>query len=118
MSNLARKLQQEQQHSPVQAPKKATVKRTSWLTPGEKLLALLFGLMVCFGGTYIIAKQAAIYEINKDIQLMESSIQEQEKVNKDLAMQVDELSAYERIEAIAKKLGFAFDGNNVKVVQD
>ncbi|CAM3696092.1 cell division protein FtsL [Mesobacillus zeae] len=117
MSNLARKLQHEQQQT-VQSPKADVARGTAWLTPGEKILALVFGIMVCFGAAFIVSKQAAIYEVNKDIQLAESTIDEQKKVNIDLGNQVDELSRYERIWEKAKELGLTLNENNVKVVQD
>ena len=113
MSNLARKLQHEQQQRTVQAPVKAPVKRNSILTPGEKILMFVFGAMVCFGATFMVSKQAAIYEVNKEIQLMESSIQEQQKVNSDLEVQVSELSTYERIWEKAKQIGRASCGERV-----
>lgn len=121
MGNLARKLQQEQRHEQhkqmVQAPKKAK-KRNPWLSPGEKILGLAFTGIVCFGAVNIVSNQAAIYELNKEIQDTKVSIQEQNKVNGDLEMQVSELSTYERIWEKAKELGLKLNENNVKVVQD
>lgn len=120
MSNLARKLQQEQQQQTQHvnhAPKKIKVK-TSWLSPGEKVLGLAFCAVVCFGAVHIISNEAAIYEVNKDIQQNKVAIEEQTRVNNDLEMQVSELSTYERIWAKAKELGLTLNENNVKVVQD
>lgn len=121
MSNLARKLQQEQhteqQTQTVQAPKVAKKKKT-WLSPGEKILGLALTGVVCFGAVQIVSNQAAIYEVNKEIQQTEKSIQEQTRVNGDLQMQVSELSTYERIWEKAKKMGLKLNENNVKVVQD
>ncbi|WP_210363726.1 cell division protein FtsL [Bacillus sp. REN3] len=117
MSNLARKLQQEQQRT-VQAPAKEPVRKMSWLTPGEKVLIFAFGAMVCFGGTFLVSKQAAIYEVNKEIQVMEGDIQEQQKVINDLEVQVSELSTYERIKKVTEKLGLTLNENNVKGVEN
>lgn len=116
MGNFARKLQQEQQQKQVQAPKIVKKNRLGF-SPGEKILALIFCVALCFGAVKIISNQAAIYEINKDIQETSSIIQSQQKVNADLAMQVEELSTYERIWAKAKELGLKLNENNVKVVQ-
>ncbi|GIN61425.1 hypothetical protein J27TS8_14180 [Robertmurraya siralis] len=116
MGNLARKLQQEQQQKQVQAPKIVRKNRLGF-SPGEKILAFIFCVALCFGAVQIISNQAAIYEINKDIQETSSIIQSQQKVNADLAMQVEELSTYERIWAKAKELGLKLNENNVKVVQ-
>lgn len=118
MSNLARKLQQEQQQRTVQSPVRVPVKKQGILTPGEKVMMFVFGVMVCFGATFMVSKQAAIYEVNKDIQLIESSIQEQQKVNSDLEVQVSELSTYERIKKVTEKLGLTLNENNVKGVEN
>ncbi|MDQ0155913.1 cell division protein FtsL [Robertmurraya andreesenii] len=121
MGNLARKLQQEQQQVQQQKQKKAIEKakknRFSF-SPGEKILGLIFSAALCFGAVQMISNQAAIYEINKDIQETSAKIQSQERVNADLSMQVEELSTYERIWAKAKELGLNLNENNVKVVQD
>ncbi|WML49346.1 hypothetical protein RCG23_04745 [Neobacillus sp. PS3-34] len=45
----------------------------------------------------MISNQAKIYSVNKDIQDIQVSMKEQEKVNSDLKDQVSELSTYERI---------------------
>ncbi|KIY21316.1 MULTISPECIES: cell division protein FtsL [Mesobacillus] len=118
MSNLARKLQQEQQQQTVQVPAKAPEKRHSILTPGEKFLMFVFGVTVCFGATFMVSKQAAIYEVNKEIQLVEGNIQKQQKINSDLENQISELSTYERIKQVTEKLGLTLNENNVKGVEN
>ncbi|WP_415812483.1 cell division protein FtsL [Mesobacillus thioparans] len=122
MSNLATKLQQEQQHrtvqAPAQAPAKAPARRNSILTPGEKFLMFVFGAIVCFGATFMVSKQAAIYEVNKEIQIIEGDIQEQQKTNSDLEVQISELSTYERIKQVTEKLGLTLNENNVKGVEN
>lgn len=118
MSNLARELQHQkhQRNQDVQKQKKTKVKK-SWFTPGEKLLGIAFVGLLCFGAVHIISNQAKIYQINNDIQEVQSSVKEQQKVNSDLQVQVSELSTYERIWEKAKKMGLALNENNVKVVQ-
>ena len=116
MSNLARKyLEQQQTEQKVQNKSQVIIKK-SWLTPGEKIIGLAFAGFVCFGSIHIISNQAKIYEVNKDIQVIEAKVSEQQKVNSDLQVQVSELSAYERIYKKAKEMGLIKDENNVKVV--
>ncbi|MFB6466538.1 cell division protein FtsL [Cytobacillus sp. Hz8] len=121
MGNLARTLQQEEtqkkKYQKELAPKKAEISK-SWFSPGEKILGLIFGAALCFGGVHVISNQAMIYNMNKNIQETETSIQDQKKVNNDLKMQVSELSTYDRIITKAKKLGLKLNENNVKVVQE
>jgi cell division protein FtsL len=117
MENLARQLRQEQQEQTVVAPKKK-IKQKNWISPGEKILGITFGALVCFGSVHIISNQASIYQVNKEIQDAQVTIQEQEKSNSDLTMQVNELSQYERIRDKAQELGLTLNDQNVKVVQD
>jgi cell division protein FtsL len=119
MSNLARELehqQKEQQMQDIQKQKRAVKK--SWLTPGEKFLSLAFAGLVCLGAVQMISNQAKIYKVNEDIQKVQSSINDQQKVNSDLKVQVSKLSNYNRIADKAKKMGLELNENNVKVVQN
>lgn len=117
MGNLARKLQQEQQERQAAKPKKIK-KKVVIFSPGEKVLGFVFCLALCYGGVQIVANQASIYELNKEVQETSALIQNQYKVNADLSQQVEELSTYERILEKAKQLGLQFNENNVKVVQE
>jgi len=117
LSNLARKvLEQQQTEQKVQIKREVKIKK-SWLTPGEKIIGVVFAGMVCFGSIHLISNQSKLYEANKDLQIVQDKINEQEKVNEDLKVQVSELSSYDRIFAKAKKMGLIKDENNVKVVQ-
>jgi cell division protein FtsL len=116
LSNLARKfLEQQKTEQKVQKAGQVKIKK-SWLTPGEKIIGLAFAGLVCFGSVHIITNQVKIYEVNKDIQVMEAKVADQQKLNSDLQVQVSELSAYDRIYKKAKDLGLIKNENNVKVV--
>jgi cell division protein FtsL len=121
LSNLARKPQQQQQQKQVEQTVQniGQVKiKKSWLTLGEKIIGIAFAGMVFFGAVHLIANQAKIYEMNKNIQIVEVQVTEQQKVNSDFQVQVSELSTYERIWEKAKNMGLVLNENNVKVVQD
>jgi cell division protein FtsL len=118
MSNLARKFQQQQQVERTVQEHSIVKTKKYWLTPGEKVIGLVFTGLVCFGAVNLISNQAEIYQVNKDIQDVQTTIKEQEKVNSDLEVQVSELSTYERILEKAKKMGLVVDENNVKVVHE
>lgn len=116
MSNLARKyLEQQKTEQKVQKTNQVKIK-TSWLTPGEKIIGLVFAGFVCFGAVHIISNQSEIYQVNKEIQVIEGQVAEQQKLNSDLQVQVSELSAYDRIYKKAKEMGLIKNENNVKVV--
>ena len=63
-------------------------------------------------------QSGSIYQVNKEIQDTKVTIQEQEKSNSDLTIQVSELSQYERIREKAQKLGLTLNDQNIKVVQE
>ncbi|RST75399.1 cell division protein FtsL [Siminovitchia acidinfaciens] len=117
MSNLARQLQQNNsvQQQEVQITK---VQRHAKVSPGEKILYLLLTAFIIFMAVKIVTVQAAVYEVNKEVQEIERTIQKHEKINADLSMQVDELSRYERVWKKAKELGLNLNENNVKVVEN
>ncbi|MFD1705792.1 cell division protein FtsL [Siminovitchia sediminis] len=117
MSNLARQLQENQSIQPkdVQVQK---VQRHVKISPGEKLLFLLLAAFIIFMSVKILSVQADIYEVNKELQEVETAIQNHEKITSDLDMQVDELSRYERVWKKANELGLNLNENNVKVVEN
>jgi cell division protein FtsL len=117
MSNLAREFQQQQLvERTIQEQSSVKIKK-QWLTPGEKIIGLVFTGAVFFGAVHLISNQAEIYQVNKDIQIVQASVNEQIKVNGDLEVQVSELSKYERILEKAKQMGLVLNDNNVKVVK-
>ncbi|MCA1059264.1 cell division protein FtsL [Rossellomorea aquimaris] len=121
MSNLARNYEQqkvEKSYQSVQAkPKALREERRSGITPGEKILVAIFAMVFCFLAVQIVSTQAAIYDVNKEVQHVETTIEKQEKANNDLKLQVSELSTYERILEKAKELGLNLKDKNVKVVE-
>src|SRR3954452_16955184 len=116
MSSLARKFQQQQQEERTVQEKRIVKTKKNGLTPGEKIIGVVFTGLICFGAVHLISNQAEIYQVNKDIQEVQTSINEIEKVNNDLQVQVSELSTYERILEKAKQMGLVLNENNVKVV--
>ncbi|WP_110929326.1 cell division protein FtsL [Bacillus massiliglaciei] len=117
MNSHARKLEeqpiikQNETVMPAPSPKKK-------ISFGETIILCAFATVIAFTGVKIIGNQSAIYETNKDIQQVEAKIENQEKVNGDLVVQVGELSTYERIWKKAAELGLSLNDKNVKVVQE
>lgn len=115
---IQQKVQKVQQEQHVQrAPKKKRKRNIRW-TIGEKMVFVSFFAFALYSSVTIISNQFTIYHVNKEVQQLQTSIEEQEKRNRDLYVQVKELSTYERILAKAKELGLTLNENNVKVVQD
>lgn len=118
MGNLARRLERQgNQQQQIQVPIKKHVKKRR-ISTGEKALLVLFCAVFFIAAVKVITYQASIYEVKKDIQQLELSIDDIHKENGDLAIQVNELSTYERIWEKAAELGLLLNENNVKVVQE
>ncbi|MDG5470197.1 cell division protein FtsL [Jeotgalibacillus sp. ET6] len=116
MANTARQYKEYQ--SAEQVKKVRVVKqRTSPFTLGEKVIAMVFVAFVCIASLQIITAQAEIYNTNKDIQNLETTIVSQQNINDDLSIQISQMSTYERVWEKAKELGLTLDEANVKVVQ-
>ncbi|MCA1053415.1 cell division protein FtsL [Rossellomorea aquimaris] len=121
MSNLARNLERQHVEHSQRAvevnPQPSRKEQRSAITPGEKILVAIFAVVFCFLAVQIVQTQAAIYDVNKEVQVMETTVEKQEKENNDLKLQISELSTYERILEKAKELGLDLKEKNVKVVE-
>ena len=118
MSSLARKFQQQQQVERTVQEQSIVKTKKHWLTPRQKIIGVVFTGLACFGAVNLISDQSEIYQVNKDIQEVQTSINEITKVNNDLQVQVSELSTYERLWEKAKQMGLVINENNVKVVHE
>jgi cell division protein FtsL len=121
MSNLAVKIQQQRQEQHKQMPEQqqsVVITRRPTITVGEKVLIVAFLSLLLFAAVQIVSNSVNVYQSNIEIQKIETKIQDQQKINSDLTVQVKELSTYERIWAKAKELGLTLNQNNVKVVNE
>lgn len=115
---IQQKVQQREQHVQREPKKKKKAQRGIRWTFGEKIVFVSFLAFALYSSVTIISNQFTIYHVNKEVQQLQADIQEQQKQNRDLYAQVQELSTYERILAKAKELGLTLNEDNVKVVQD
>jgi cell division protein FtsL len=118
MSNLAYKVQQKNlQNKEQQVEQKQLVIKRGKITSGEKLLWTAAIILFLTGAILVVSNYATIYNINKSIQTTDIQIQAETEIVNDLTLQVNELSAPERIRNIAmEKLGMSLDSKNVKVL--
>lgn len=117
MSNVAVKILEKRQEE-TKSAKRVVKQKRSPITLGEKLLFTVFLLIMLLASIWVISNAVAMYHANIEIQKIEAKINDQEKINSDLSVQVEELSRPERIYKIAKDLGLTLNPNNVKGVQD
>lgn len=96
---------------------KVIVRRKSWLTKGEKILYSFIGIALVIACFYIVSFSAQTDQMNRDIQNLEQTINNQRVHNENLQFKIDELSKPDRIMAIAEKLGLKIQDTKVKRVQ-
>ena len=110
---------QQPQHTPeqpIQQPVKSPRRKQKWFSAQEKLLFLLFTVVVAVLAVTILHTQGSIQTTSMEIQATEADIRTLNNENVDLKVRVSELSTYERIWDKAKELGLTLNEKNVKVV--
>ena len=105
MSNVARKYYQSVQPKYEPKTKVKKVRVHAKITLGEKILYFTTLAFLFFISIQIISYQSKIYEVNKEIEDIKTAIQ------------ISDLSKYDRIGQKAKELGLEFDANNVRAVE-
>lgn len=95
--------------------KKKIAKIYKW-SKGEKLLLVMFSVILATAAIISIQMQSSIQKGAQEIQKIEQTVAEKTKQNADLSIQVSELSTYERIWEKAQALGLTLNEQNVKVV--
>lgn len=117
-SNHARSWQRDYIERQQQQQKKVVkkVKKRKILTKGEKIIYTFFSMIVLIAAIYIVSFASTTDGLNRDIQKLESEVQQHKVVNKDLAFEISELSKPERITKIAKENGLKIQEAKVKRV--
>lgn len=87
------------------------------LTSGEKLLYTLG--VFCFLLTFVtkVFCSANISNLKMDIEKISYKIENQQRKNQSLAMQVNELTSYENLNNVLKEMGLAYNNENIIVVK-
>lgn len=96
---------------------KGKTKKVVRLTRGEKLLYSLG--VFCFVLTIMIKvfSSASISNIKMDIEKISYKIENQEKKNQSLTMQVNELTSYEKLSSVLAEMGLAYNNENIIVIK-
>ncbi|AQQ53799.1 cell division protein FtsL [Planococcus lenghuensis] len=101
---------------PQETPVRLPARRKKLITKGEKILYVSFLAMFIFSSILIIQNESSIRAAAQEIQMIEQSVEEVQKQNSDLSVQISELSTYEHIWSEAKSQGLKLNEQNVKVV--
>lgn len=94
----------------------AKKKNKARITKGERLLyfyaTIAFFLMLSLK----IFCGASIGEMKMSIEEKRYNIEQQEKTNESLTMQVNELTSFENVQKVVKEMGLAYNNNNIIVI--
>ncbi|WP_099157988.1 cell division protein FtsL [Virgibacillus ndiopensis] len=102
-------------HSPKREKQVAIkVRKSSWITKGEKVLYSVIGVSLILAGIFIVSFSSTTDSVNREIQSLERTIQTQKVENDGLKYEKKELSRPERIIKIAKENGLKIQDSEVK----
>ncbi|WP_082234265.1 cell division protein FtsL [Halobacillus massiliensis] len=100
-----------------QQPKKQVkvkIQKKQWISTGEKALYSLATGVVIAASVFMVNFTSGTDTLNRDIQKMETKIEQQKASNENLAFEAKELSNPDRILQIAKENGLKIQNAEVK----
>ena len=87
------------------------------LTRGEKLLYMLGTICIVATIFLKVFASASIGNLKMSIEEVSYKIENQERKNQSLVMQVNELTSYENLSTVLKDMGLAYNNENIIVVK-
>lgn len=93
------------------------VKKTGWITKGEKILYSLIGLSIIAGCIFMVSYASSTDSVNRNLESLETDVKKQEVTNEGLQYEKKELSRPERIIKIARENDFKIQDAEVKQAQ-
>ena len=86
------------------------------LTIEEKLI--IFLILFCLVGIFAVQIffGAQISNVKMNIEKIDYKIENQEKKNESLVMQVNELTSYENVSKVIEKMGLSYNNKNIIVI--
>lgn len=87
------------------------------LTRGEKMLYTMGFLCLVLTIFIKVFSSASIGNLKMEIEKMNYKIDNQEKKNQSLTMQVNELTSYENLSGILKEMGLSYNNENIVVLK-
>ncbi|MDY0405969.1 cell division protein FtsL [Virgibacillus sp. 179-BFC.A HS] len=111
----ARSWQQNyESHAQQPQKKQVVIKKSGWITHGEKVLYSIAGICLIIAAVFVVSFSSQTDTLNRNLQDLEQKVQKQELKNAGLADEVKELSRPERIIKIAKENGLKVQEAKVK----
>lgn len=93
---------------------KVVIRRKGWVTKGEKILYAFFAVIFLLFAGYMVSYAASTDTLNREIQTLETKVQDQKLKIASLEFEVKELQRPERIIKKAKEKGFNIQNSEVK----
>src|SRR5699024_1966022 len=93
------------------------VRKTGWVTKGEKVLYTIVGACLIIGCVLMVSYSSSTDTMNREIESLENKVQKQEVKNEGLLFEMKELSNPDRITRIARENGFQTQDAEVKQAQ-
>ncbi|WP_047981356.1 cell division protein FtsL [Ornithinibacillus contaminans] len=97
-----------------QVEQKVVIRKKSWITKGEKALYSFVALCLLITGGFIVSYSSSLDTLNRDIQNIEKTVENQQVINEGLVFEIKELSRPERITQYAKENGLTIQAAEVK----
>jgi len=94
------------------------MKKKTRITAGEKLLWFTSFCCVAIMLLVEVFARANVGHLNMSNEKLRYEIQNQEKKNESLTMKVNELTSFDKIEAVVKEMGLNYNYDNIIVVED
>ena len=92
-------------------------KRIGKITKGEKMLYTLGILCLTLTVVTKVFSSASISNLKMDIEHVSYKIENQEKKNQSLVMQVNELTSFENLSEVSEKEGLTYKNENIVVIK-
>ena len=88
------------------------------ITKGEKVLYTM--AFFAFLGTLLVQVfcGASVGHMNMNVEVLKYNIETQEKKNESLVMQVNELTAFDKVKDIVAAMGLGYNNENIIVVSE
>jgi cell division protein FtsL len=88
------------------------------ITKGEKVLYSM--AFFAFLGTLLVQVfcGASVGHMNMNVEVLKYNIETQEKKNESLVMQVNELTAFDKVKDIVAAMGLGYNNENIIVVNE
>jgi cell division protein FtsL len=110
----ARKLDQYQPQEVQRKEVQVQVPKKQWITKGEKVIYSFFTVVAVIASVFVVSFSSSLDSINRDIQNLETKVEEQKLSNDTLKAEVKSLSEPSRIIEVAKANGLSIKNSQVE----